>query len=103
MSKTEERVPGTAEDSRPWFIWDYRVTKRQFREYLKERGTFNRRWALRRLLSRVNPPEIWEYVGLDDLIEALRDPELSLRPWDRDLWEAAVESWTRERQGEATT
>ena len=79
------------------FVWDYALTEEGFRAFLAERGTLGRRWALRRLLVAAEPEVVWRFLTLQDVVDALRDPELPLPEDRRRLWEAAVESWTRAR------
>ena len=79
------------------FVWDYALTDGGFRRALLSGGTPARRWALRRLLVAAEPEEVWRYLTLQDVADALRDPGLSLPEDRRRLWEAAVESWTRAR------
>ena len=74
---------------RPGFLWDVRLVEPEFRRLLAEGTDTERLWATRRLLEYGEWDEIWRFLTLDDVEQALprlrfRSPELA------SFWKEAV-------------
>ena len=81
---------------RPWFLWDYDLTEAQVQELLTHAPFEQRKWLLVRMLERLGPNEIVQYVRLEALQQAL--PQLRLDERMKRHWEEAIALWTRPAQ-----
>ena len=81
---------------RPWFLWDYDLSEDQVREILTHAPFEERKWLLGRMLERLKPGEIVEYISLSALKRAL--PHLRLDEKIKRHWEEAIEVWTHPAQ-----
>ncbi len=81
---------------RPWFLWDYDLTEAQVRELLTHAPFEQRKWLLGRMLERLGPEEIVQYVSLDEVRQAL--PHLRLDEKVKRHWEEAIALWTKPAQ-----
>lgn len=84
---------GQAGGKRPWFLWDYDLTEAQVQELLTHAPFEQRKWLLGRMLERLGPSEIVQYVSLETLQRAL--PHLRLKEQVKRHWEEALALWTR--------
>jgi hypothetical protein len=80
-------------NKRPWFLWDYDLTEAQVQEMLAHAPFEQRKWLLGRMLERLGPSEIVQYVSLDTLRRAL--PHLRLEERVKRHWEEAIAVWTQ--------
>lgn len=84
---------GSEENKRPWFLWDYDLTEAQVRELLTHAPFEQRKWLLGRMLERLKPQEIVQYVSLEALRQAL--PHLRVEEKVKRHWEEALAVWTQ--------
>lgn len=84
---------GPAEGKRPWFLWDYDLTEAQVQELLTHAPFEQRKWLLARMLERLGPDELVQYVSLDAVRQAL--PHLRLDEKVKHHWEEAIAIWTQ--------
>lgn len=78
---------------RPKFLWDYDVSATQIQEILHRSGwSDQRRWIVARLLTQARFDEIFRYLTVADIRQAL--PKLRLPPKMRQRWEYAVQRWS---------
>ena len=80
---------------RPWFLWDYDFTEAQVHELLTHAPFDQRKWLLGRMLERLGPSEIVQYVSLEAVQQAL--PHLRLDEKVKRHWEEAIALWTAPR------
>jgi hypothetical protein len=83
---------GQSSGKRPWFLWDYDLTEAQVHELLTHAPFEQRKWLLGRMLERLGPNEIVQYVSLEALQQAL--PHLRLDAKVKRHWEEAIALWT---------
>lgn len=83
---------GVGERRRPWFVWDYDLTDAQVRELLRHAPFAQRKWLIARLLERLRPPEIFAYLSVEQIWQAL--PHLRMNPKVQRHWQEAVEVWS---------
>jgi len=86
-------LPGTSSEPRPAFLWDYDLTEFQVHELLRHAPFDQRKWLIARILDRLRPPEVFRYLTLEDIRQAL--PRLRLEPRVKRHWQEAVALWTR--------
>ena len=77
---------------RPSFLWDYDVSEAQVREILRHAPFDQRKWLIGRILERLQPPEVFRYLSMDEIRDAL--PRLRMDPKTARHWQEAVELWT---------
>lgn len=80
--------PSAPEDweLRPYFVHDYDVSWRRFREMVAGSDTQARRWAMARLLDRARWADIWRLTTVEAVAADL--PHLTLRNWE--MWDATI-------------
>lgn len=83
---------GRKDGTRPWFLWDYDLTEAQVHELLTHAPFEQRKWLLGRMLERLGPDEIVQYISLEALQQAL--PHLRLEERVKCHWEDAIAVWT---------
>lgn len=83
---------GVGERRRPWFVWDYDLTDAQVHELLRHAPFAQRKWLIARLLERLRPPEIFAYLSVEQIRQAL--PHLRMNPKVQRHWQEAVDVWT---------
>lgn len=84
--------PGADSARRPWFLWDYDLTEAQVHELLRHAPFAERKWLIARLLERLRPPEIFQYLSVEQIRTAL--PQLRMDPKIQRHWHEAVEAWS---------
>ena len=84
--------PGTGAAKRPWFVWDYDLSEAEVQETLRHAPFAQRKWLIARLLERLRPPEIFAYLSVEEIHQAL--PHLRMDPKVQRHWQEAVEVWT---------
>jgi Arc/MetJ-type ribon-helix-helix transcriptional regulator len=73
-------------DRRPYFVHDYDVSWRRFREMVSGSAAEDRWWAMSRLLERAAWADIWRLTTVEALAADL--PHLALRNWG--MWDATI-------------
>lgn len=77
---------------RPFFLWDYDLNEIQVREILNQPGLSPQKiWLIERILTQARFKEIFSYLTLEIIEQAL--PRLRLAPKIRRRWEYAVNYW----------
>lgn len=76
-------------------LYDYDLDDQDLREQVKSAWDDERRWAMRHVLRHLDRRRIWEFLEFEDLEREL--PHLGLSDDERSTWEAALESWKRQR------
>lgn len=84
--------PGVGAATRPWFLWDYDLSDAQVHELLRHAPFPQRKWLIARLLERLRPPEIFQYLSMDQIRQAL--PHLRMDVKIHRHWNDAVEVWS---------
>jgi hypothetical protein len=80
-------------EDRPGFLWDRTLDDAGFRALLGSADDSARLWAVRRLLEYGEWDEIWRYLTLADVRQAL--PRLRFRsPETASFWQEAVAFWS---------
>ncbi len=74
------------------FLWDYELTEFQVQETLRHAPFDERKWLIARILERLGPPEVFRYLSLEEIAQAL--PALRLDPKIARHWQEAVALWT---------
>lgn len=78
---------------RPSFLWDYDLSEVEVRETLNQAGFSPQKiWLIERILGQARFVEIFEYLDLETIQQAL--PRLRLAPKIKKRWEYAVNYWT---------
>ncbi|MBI4597312.1 MAG: hypothetical protein HY737_02785 [Candidatus Omnitrophica bacterium] len=77
---------------RPWFLWDYNLSEAQVQELLHHAPFAQKKWLIARLLERLRPPEIFQYLSPEQMRAAL--PHLRMDEKVKRHWQEAVELWT---------
>ena len=77
---------------RPWFLWDYDLTEAQVQELLHHAPLAQRSWLIARILERLKPPEVFDYLSLEEIAAAL--PRLRMDPQVAAHWQEAITLWT---------
>ena len=72
---------------RPYFLWDYDLSWRDFEQALRSPSHVRREWSWQRLLTFANWDDIWKLVTLDELESML--PNLPLLR-DANFWKQVV-------------
>ena len=85
-------IPGGGAQ-RPWFLWDYDFSEAQVQELLQHAPFAQRKWLIARLLERLRPPEIFQYLSLAQIRAAL--PRLRMDEKVKRHWREAVELWAK--------
>ena len=73
---------------RPYFLWDYDISWRDFEKALRSPSSFRREWSWQRLLTSANWNDIWNLVSVDEIASML--PELP-RLRDASFWTVVVD------------
>ena len=94
--RTKRQLPltplATGEPSqRPSFLWDYDLSEAQVQEILRHAPFEQRKWLIGRILERLKPPEVFRYLSLQEIRDAL--PRLRMDPKTARHWQEAVEVW----------
>jgi hypothetical protein len=76
---------------RPSFLWDYKLTKQDVRTQLASQPMKKKAWLVGRILEQAPFPEVWEYLTVKDIREAL--PQLRMSAKRKAHWQAALEAW----------
>ena len=85
--------PNVGSAKRPRFLWDYDLTEAQVYELLHHAPFAERKWLVGRLLERLRPPEVFQYLSLEQIRTAL--PQLRMDPKIQRHWQEAIEVWSR--------
>lgn len=86
---------GRGAHQRPWFLWDYDLTEAQVHELLTHAPFEQRKWLLGRMVERLGPVELMQYISLKTLQEAL--PRLRVAEKVKRHWEEAIALWISPR------
>ncbi|MBI1870051.1 MAG: hypothetical protein HYS07_02535 [Chlamydiae bacterium] len=77
---------------RPYFLWDYDLGERDIKEILSLPDlSVQKRWLMARILTQARFDDVWSYLTLDQIREAL--PSLRLPSNIRRRWEYALARW----------
>jgi hypothetical protein len=76
---------------RPSFLWDYDLTEAQVMEILHHGSFEKRKWLIGRILERLGPPEVFRYLSMEDIQDAL--PNLRINGRIKEHWKEALEIW----------
>jgi len=82
--------------SRPSFLWDYNLTQAQVNEILSHAPFDEREWLIARILERLGPPEVFEYLTLDQISQSLGHLRMDKKV--KKHWKEAVSLWAKPRQ-----
>ncbi len=77
---------------RPRFLWDYDLSEAQVHELLQHAPFDQRKWLITRILERLRPPEVFQYLSLQDIRHAL--PRLRMDLAIQRHWQEALILWT---------
>lgn len=77
---------------RPKFLWDYDLSETQVQEILRSGWSDQRRWLIGRILAQARFDEVFYYLTVEEIKQAL--PKLRLPQKIRTRWEYAVQRWT---------
>jgi hypothetical protein len=84
----------TEEDARPYFLWDEDVTIRELRERLHGADEPERLRLLGKLLREARDTDVWSFVSLAEVVDAL--PRLGRHLGRRRrFWEFLIDGWRR--------
>ncbi len=85
-----------SKNKRPFFLWDYEMTKNQVLEILSYRGYPPQKlWLIERILTQAKFNEIFEYLTIDEIKKTL--PQLRLSKKILKRWMYAVQRWDQYR------
>lgn len=82
----------TVATQRPSFLWDYDLTEAQVHEILRHAPFDQRKWLIARILERLRPPEVFRYLSVEEIQQAL--PRLRMDERVKRHWQEAIELWT---------
>ena len=85
--------PSIGSTQRPWFLWDYDLTEAQVYELLHHAPFAERKWLVGRLLERLRPPEVFQYLSVEQIRAAL--PQVRMDSKIQRHWQEAIEIWSR--------
>lgn len=77
---------------RPSFLWDYDISEVQVHEILKKKGK-DRDWLVARILERAPFTEVFRFLTLSEIREAL--PRLRLPLKRKAHWTYALQRWSQ--------
>ena len=77
--------------NRPYFIWDYDISDKDFRRFLTKGPEMERQWAIARILEHAHFQDVFDYVSLHEISTYL--PKLKIRPVTRRYWQRALSAW----------
>ena len=77
--------------NRPGFLWDYDLSERQIRDLLHHAPMTQKSWLIARILDRLSPPAVFDYLSVQDIAQAL--PALRMNPKVKKHWQEAIEAW----------
>lgn len=83
---------GATSARRPWFLWDYDLTEAQVHEILQHSPFDQRKWLIARILEQLRPPEVFRYLTIEQMAEAL--PRLRMDLKIQRHWQEAITLWT---------
>ncbi len=80
------------EDARPWFLWDEDITIGELRAVLQGPSSGERDRLLGKLLREARDVDVWHFVQVADVVEAL--PRVQRRLGRRAaFWTWLVDGW----------
>lgn len=85
-------ITSAATLGRPWFLWDYDLTEAQVHEILQHSPFDQRKWLIARILERLRLPEVFRYLTIEQMAEAL--PRLRMDSKIQRHWQEAIALWT---------
>ena len=94
-NENEIKLNPTLKDGkqRPWFLWDYDLTKEQVIEAIRTPGLNpTKKFLIERILIEGRYDEVFEYLTLEDLNKYF--PRLTLNPDVQKNWEYALKRWS---------
>lgn len=78
----------------PRFMWDYDLSDVQIKEIINSKGlSQKKRWLIGRILCQARFDEVFDYLTLPEIKNAL--PLLRLPKKIRERWKYAIERWSR--------
>jgi len=77
--------------TRPYFLWDYDLSEDDVRRILRGDNEVERIWMMGRVLESAKFEDVWKYVNLREVKEAM--PKLKLKKPIRSAWEYAISVW----------
>ncbi len=83
-------LPPTLESewgARPYFLWDTKMSWRDFEQCLGSENEVRRLWALGRLLREAEWADIWRLISPDDLARDLEQVNVT----DKSFWRLVLE------------
>lgn len=78
---------------RPYFLWDYNLTEGEVLEILSQPSLAKKKWLIARILEHCFFRDVWRYLTLDEIREAL--PSLRMSPRKKERWRYAIELWNQ--------
>jgi hypothetical protein len=80
------------EDARPWFLWDEDITIRELRAVLRGPSSDERDRLLGKLMREARDVDVWRFVQVADVVEAL--PRIERRLGRRAaFWTWLIDGW----------
>ncbi len=81
-----------AKKKRPKFLWDYDLDAQEVKTILNEQPISKKVWLIARILEHAPFDEVWNYLTLDEIAEAL--PKLRMNEKRKKHWEFVLHEWT---------
>jgi len=78
--------------TKPYFIWDYNLTKKQVKEILRGENETKRRWLAARILESAKFSDVFKYLTLDQIKQLF--PDLKMKKPVKKAWERALHVWS---------